>query len=392
MFTYTFNNNKKKSLKALSKIGLLAAFFLTQTNARAQVVNNGGAMKIEPGGQLKCTGSLNNTAGAIDNDGRIEVHGNFINTGTYVSAGNRDSLVMQGDGNVLLSPGGAVFQLLTINKTNNADIVSLGSSLRIKTKFNYLSGVLSTDYLNHPSYLLEAPVTAEFNFAAGREVVGTVKRTGWTNGSPVLFNSAHTQVITNGGTSPADVMVTMLPQAFGGDPSQMEREVKRKFIFKQNGGSDFTADVRFPYATAELNNNAEPNIVPWFLATEWNAKLSTVSRDAVNKSVTVTSIPADDFAQEWKLADPRYTFHVNAYLKGGWNNPTGVMRTVLNSGGLLPLAQPYSAAPYNYNGSETVTSIPNANIVDWVLLELRKPSTGLAADALSSAWLRRFYI
>ena len=59
------------------------------------------------------------------------------------------------------------------------------------------------------------------------------------------------------------------------------------------------------------------------------------------------------------------------------------MRTTLNSGGIIPLSQPYIGAPYNYTGTESVATIPNANIVDWVLIEHRKPSTGLPADATS---------
>lgn len=45
------------------------------------------------------------------------------------------------------------------------------------------------------------------------------------------------------------------------------------------------------------------------------------------------------------------------------------MRTDLNP--VLPLDQPFNAAPWNYTGTEVVPSIPNTDIVDWVLLEFR---------------------
>jgi hypothetical protein len=297
---------------------------------------------------------------------------------------------MWGSGNAVLNPGGASFNFLTIRKASNTDMVTLGGSAIVKSRLDYRSGFLTTDYANNPSYMLSAPATAVFNMAPGQEIVGTVKRTGWTNGSSILFNSSQMQVATNGGKAPADITVTMLPQAYGGDPVQTEREVKRKFLLAKNGGSGFTADVRFPYNASELNTNVEANLTPWYLnAFEWNALLTSVSRDAANKSVTATAIPAASFAQEWKLADPRYTFNVVAFLKGGWNNPTGLMRTTLNAGGKLPLAQPYNSDPYNYSGTESVASIPNANIVDWVLLELRKPATGLAEDAVASTVIGR---
>jgi hypothetical protein len=46
------------------------------------------------------------------------------------------------------------------------------------------------------------------------------------------------------------------------------------------------------------------------------------------------------------------------------------MNTDLNPS-LLPLNQPYNVAPWNYSGSESVPSIPNAGIVDWLLIDVR---------------------
>ncbi len=47
----------------------------------------------------------------------------------------------------------------------------------------------------------------------------------------------------------------------------------------------------------------------------------------------------------------------------------GVMNTDLNMGGLLPLAQPYNVAPWNYAGTETIAAAP-ATMADWVLVHL----------------------
>jgi uncharacterized protein (TIGR02145 family) len=46
------------------------------------------------------------------------------------------------------------------------------------------------------------------------------------------------------------------------------------------------------------------------------------------------------------------------------------MSPFLNVLGYLPTEQPYNAAPWNYNGTESVTEIPNFNVVDWVLVEI----------------------
>lgn len=55
------------------------------------------------------------------------------------------------------------------------------------------------------------------------------------------------------------------------------------------------------------------------------------------------------------------------------------MTTALNSSATLPLVQPYNVPPWNYSGTESVLAIPNPDIVDWVLIELRD-----AADAASA--------
>ena len=245
---------------------IFASSLLIASITNAQLVNNGATIVVQPGGTIFCAGSLTNTSGTITNDGKIEVQGNFANTGTYNSTTSDDSLIMSGAGNVTINSGGATFRYLTINKAANTDIVTLTGTILVGNKLDYLSGVLSTDYLANPSYSVTAPASAVFNFAAGREIIGNVTRTSWANGAPVVFNSPHMQMTTNGGTNPTQLMVTMLPEAFGGDPTQAEREVKRKFLFTPTGGSAYTADVRFPYLTTELNTNVEGNLVPWNLA------------------------------------------------------------------------------------------------------------------------------
>ncbi len=59
------------------------------------------------------------------------------------------------------------------------------------------------------------------------------------------------------------------------------------------------------------------------------------------------------------------------FLEGPYDTGTGEMSTMLNSSNLIPLSQPYNVAPYNYTGSETVSAIPNADIVDWILVQAR---------------------
>jgi len=370
--------------------GIAIALILFSFSAGAQLYNSGATIKIQNGAYIYSQGDVTNNAGTITNDGKLEVQGNFINSGTYNSTTLEDSVIMSGTGNVTLRAGGATINYLMLNKSSNSNEIKLTQSANVGKVLDYLVGKLTTDPINNPAYFLSAPNTAVFNFGATNEIIGTVKRTGWVSNTSVVFNQPNMQVNTTAGTPPSDFSVTMIPQSAGGDPTQNEREVKRNFAFSQTGGSGFTAGIRFAYLDAELNTNTEGGLVPWQLvSSEWNGELTPITRDATANYVEYAGIPATDLTNEWKLADAKYVYNAKAYLRGAWNNGSGLMRTNLNSAGLIPLTQPYAGAPTNYPGTESVASIPNANIVDWVLLEFRKPASGDGADADAASTIGR---
>ena len=59
-------------------------------------------------------------------------------------------------------------------------------------------------------------------------------------------------------------------------------------------------------------------------------------------------------------------------LEGPFNGTQ--MNNTLAANSQLPLSQPYNDQPWNYSGTENVPVLPNQNIVDWVLIELRESS------------------
>lgn len=68
---------------------------------------------------------------------------------------------------------------------------------------------------------------------------------------------------------------------------------------------------------------------------------------------------------------------LKVFLEGPFDGT--MMDPDLYGAGFLPLAQPYNAAPWNYTGTESVAAIPDPNVIDWILVELRD-----AADAGSA--------
>jgi len=73
------------------------------------------------------------------------------------------------------------------------------------------------------------------------------------------------------------------------------------------------------------------------------------------------------------------------FLQGAMSGST--MTTTLRNLNLIPLSQPYSGAPWNYAGAETVASIP-AGVTDWVLVELRDAATPSIVRSTRAAFIK----
>ena len=81
---------------------------------------------------------------------------------------------------------------------------------------------------------------------------------------------------------------------------------------------------------------------------------------------------------------------LTVFLEGPFNATN--MENNLYSNGFLPGNHPYNVLPWNYFGSESVDSIPNSNVIDWVLIELRDApdvisATGETTVAKQAAFL-----
>jgi len=95
------------------------------------------------------------------------------------------------------------------------------------------------------------------------------------------------------------------------------------------------------------------------------------------------------------------TLNLKVLLEGPYDASTGKMSTMLNQRGLLPgqthvgpfgistpAGQPYTAAPWNYNGTEGKPSMTYATtVVDWVLVSLRTDSLLASSTVLRKAAL-----
>ena len=88
-----------------------------------------------------------------------------------------------------------------------------------------------------------------------------------------------------------------------------------------------------------------------------------------NPVYNFTATPNDNI-QRFKIYF-RYPVQLDlkVFLEGSFNGVE--MNNELNTGNYLPLNQPYNIMPWNYEGTESVLAIPNLDVVDWVLVEIR---------------------
>ncbi len=79
------------------------------------------------------------------------------------------------------------------------------------------------------------------------------------------------------------------------------------------------------------------------------------------------------------VQDPVINVDISFFLEGPFNGP--LMNTGINA--ILPLSQPFNVSPWNYNGTESATSIPT-DIVDWALIDIRDATSVELATAATS--------
>jgi hypothetical protein len=136
------------------------------------------------------------------------------------------------------------------------------------------------------------------------------------------------------------------------------------------GGTNYTV------LSEGLPNNSPANVMPPEVISD-----IVKARVLVQDEYGLTASDESDavFSLRGLLVD------LKAYLEGPFVGTE--MLAYLNAFGNLPLSQPYLVSPWLYDGTESVASIPDSNVIDWVLVELRDAPD--AASATSATRLAR---
>ena len=79
-----------------------------------------------------------------------------------------------------------------------------------------------------------------------------------------------------------------------------------------------------------------------------------------------------------RVVEGIYPFLVKLYLEGAFTG--NKMSTILDDKGFIPLENPFTQEPWNYTEIEAIESLPEGEIVDWILVELRDADSAKNAD------------
>jgi len=141
--------------------------------------------------------------------------------------------------------------------------------------------------------------------------------------------------------------------------------------------TNFNLGSAFPQGVFVAQNGSNPGSNQNFKLVPW--------QDIANSVDPPLVIDTSWDPRKVGMVQSPVTVNVKVFLEGPYG--AGAMSTDLGDNSLLPYDQPYSSSPWNYNGTESVTTIPSG-VVDWVLVELRTNIESSSLAATRAAFIK----
>jgi len=401
-------------MKRLLLSALLAApaFCIGQT----LLYNDGAMIKVQAGATLYVEGGIQNTStGTIDNDGTIEVKGNFLNAGTWEGS-QPNTLKFSGNVNSDVTPGTAVFQSVVVAKDAGFNVNLLGNAT-INTDLNFTAAGATKvnlgafDLTMGPIATINGYDSDEYVMTGG---VGKMKKSYTAAGSfvfPVGFDATTynpaTLNVTAGPNDTYSVRCLAAPtdgNGLTGTPLTAD-VVNAVWDIQEGTGGGNTFDVTLAWAeTDELTGFVDAsNAVARNGGTNgWDGLHSDLGPEVGNTRTKTGYTAGGAFTVGDKAVANGVLVNAKVWLQGPYIVAGGLMVDSLRVHDYIPLTEPYSTLASNpyvhkaYGGGETVTGLSVFNqpvngddIVDWIVLELRSLADSTTVVASKSALIQR---
>lgn len=376
------------------KQAVLLSFLMPLLLTAQSVVNSGAALTIKSGSAIKINGDyVNQQNGRIKNSGVINLNGNWMENSTAANFLPASGGMVKITGPASHSIGGSyypVFPELVIetdvnllsaayisqNLTLNGGKIDLGDHDLQMISDATLTGASSSQYIitGGTGSLLRTAGGTEKEFPVGTASNYTPVHI-VNNGTPDEFAvRVFDDVLTNGssGTTVPEIEETVNHSWIIADPDGSLTDPDFNMTIQWNGGMEGSAFDRTKASFSGYGGSGWQ----WFPQTG-----ASGSEPYYLDQTGITGLGA--FTVRAKLP-VELVLDLKVFLEGPFNGAN--LNTGLNNLGFLPLAQPYNTSPWNYSEPESVSSIPNSEVVDWVLVEWRDaPDAASAAEPTSFA-------
>lgn len=368
----SFNNHGYMGIFPFEDSDYYSPYIHTSSDVIGTSVNNFGQVGIFTKAILATAVSMANMVTPPKN--LVAIPGNGFITLTWDSMSGVDSYNIYKNGNAI--PIGS-----SLTTTFVDDDVALSTTYTYYVTAIYTDTGDESDPSNEATLTLLTPMAFPFveDFEAGT--------TRWNLDSPWglmtgTFHSA-THSLTE---SPSGNYTNNLNISANLYPFSLATATSASFSF----WTRYTTESGYDYLYAEISTNGST----WTQLASYNGSQTSWSlknfsltsylgqpyvcirfRFYSDESVTAAGVYIDDINLN-VTAPASFNVNLTAMLEGPFNG--SVMNTTIN--GILPLNQPFNPSlPYfgnplpdwYYNGTESVVAIPNTNIVEWVLVELR---------------------
>jgi hypothetical protein len=376
----------KKLLIIFSAVLLLSNHLAGQGN---MILTSGSKVIVDYGAYfVNCQDVTLLSGSQLDNNGTLSLKGNLTNNGnSWLGMGQYIF-----NGSAIQTVGGSVFQLqfYSIMVNNNVQQAAIAS---VAGPMNFVSGKWK---LNAYSFAIGDGATITGNNSSSYFVAdGTGKLVRTVAAASKIFpvGTASSYVpitLSNSGTSDlyavrvfADVLNN---GTSGGTIPSIAHAVNMTWVVEETtpGGSNLSATCQWNAANEGASFIRAHSGIGVYASGAWNPQSEGPASGTNPYSLIRSSITAPGPMAVGDYNTPMavmvtLSYNLKEFLEGPFTGTE--MSTLMNSGGILPLSQPYNVAPWNYTGTESVGAIPNSNVVDWVLVELRDATSAPLATA-----------
>ncbi|HOY13519.1 MAG TPA: hypothetical protein PLY70_10280 [Saprospiraceae bacterium] len=361
------------------KLLLLLAGF-AWFSSQGQLVNDGATIVIQPGATLFVESNFENVSGTLNNQGTMEVMGNFTNdAGSNIT--NAGTIKFTGSGLSTVVMSGDTLNNVEVNKTSALGNVALGGPMTIKGSLTFNGANTGKIVLGDHDLVL----------VTGASTTGASLTTGHVNASgngkmtkqflaPVLFNfpvgddnefSPLEWTPGVGASGAGNVSVSVVDETHPNKPAIITTDYLSRYW--KVTSTTYPSALKGTFTLADVNGTASK--IKGASFTSPNTWTYAGAANGVNSVSGNSNAGTFDFTGIATIG----SLKLKTWLAGAYFASGDTMSTQLKIKNLIPNTSPYVEDPS--------MGTPPANATDWVLLELKDQDNGSNPSIFKSAFI-----